>query len=198
MPFLLAWGWISRVGSRLVPCVHRPPERGFAADAGRGLFIHSTGCDGKSSALVPFLAPTEGIGTAVFSDGGRSLDLIRLQIIEGCLLQEFSMSTSTTVLPPPDVSPDVRTFAEEQGVATYLPAVLAMTRRIFPAAPMHVFLEDDPEIENDWHIILEVQVPRDATPEFFVETDDQWCHEIFQHCPARYVCIFRLGVTPSA
>ena len=59
-------------------------------------------------------------------------------------------------------------------------------------------LEDDPEIDNDWHIIVEVQVPRDATAEFFVETDQQWCREIFEHCPARYVCVFRLGVTPSA
>ncbi len=108
------------------------------------------------------------------------------------------MSASTTTLPLPEVSPEVRAFAEEQGVAAYLPAILAMTRRIFPAAPMRVFLEDDPEIENDWHIIVEVQVPKDATPEFFVETDEQWCSEIFQHCPARYVCIFRLGVALSA
>jgi hypothetical protein len=108
------------------------------------------------------------------------------------------MSAPTTVLPLPDVSPDVRTFAEEQDVAAYLPAVLAMTRRIFPDAPMRVFLEDDPEIENDWHIIIEVQVPHDVTPEFVVETHHQWCGEIFQHCPARYVCIFRLGMTPSA
>jgi hypothetical protein len=108
------------------------------------------------------------------------------------------MSAPTTVLPLPEVSPDVRAFAEDQGVAAYLPAVLAMTRRIFPAAPMRVFLEDDPEIDDDWHIIVEVQVPGDATAEFFVETDKRWCSEIFQHCPARYVCIFRLGVTPSA
>jgi hypothetical protein len=108
------------------------------------------------------------------------------------------MSAPTTVLPLPEVLPDVRAFAEEQGVAEYPPAVLAMTRRIFPAAPMRAFLEDDPEIDNDWHIIVEVQVPRDATAEFFVETDQQWCREIFEHCPARYVCVFRLGVTPSA
>lgn len=104
------------------------------------------------------------------------------------------MSAPTTVLPLPDVSPDVLAFAKEQGVAAYLPAVLAMTRRIFPTWPIKVFLEDDPEIADDWHIILEVQVPEDATPEFLAEKHWQWSGEIFQHCPSTHVCIFRLGM----
>jgi hypothetical protein len=195
MPFLLAWGWFSPGGSRLVPRVHRPPERGFAANAGRGVFNHSTGRDGKSSAPVPFSAPhAESNGTAVFSDSGRLLDLIRLQIFAWCLLQEFSMSAPITVLPLPDVSPDVRTFAEEQGVAAYLPAMLAVTRRIFPTWPIKVFLEDDPEIANDWHIIFEVQVPEDATGETIFALDQQWVQESFEHCPSTHICIFRLGM----
>ncbi len=104
------------------------------------------------------------------------------------------MSASTTTLPLPEVSPEVRAFAEEQGVAAYLPAVLAMTRRIFPTWPIEVFLEDDPEIANDWHIILEVQVPDDVMPEKLAEMRWQWCGEIFQHCPSTHVCIFRLGM----
>lgn len=104
------------------------------------------------------------------------------------------MSAPTIMLPLPDVSPDVRKFAEEQGVAAYLPAVLAMTRRIFPTWPIKVFLEDDPEIADDWHIILEVQALEGATPEFLTETHWRWSGEIFQHCPSTHVCIFRLGM----
>lgn len=108
------------------------------------------------------------------------------------------MSAPTTILPLPDVSPDVLAFAQEQGAATYLPGVLAMTRRIFPTSPMRVFLEDDPEIADDWHIVLGVQVPAESGVDELVATHQQWSRDIFEHCPAKYVCVFRLGVTPSA
>ena len=104
------------------------------------------------------------------------------------------MSIIATALPSSVVSPEVWAFAEQQGVAAYLPAVLAMTQRIFPAWPLKVFLEDDPEIANDWHIILEVQVPEDATADAVAERHWQWCGEIFQHCPSTHVCVFRLGM----
>ena len=104
------------------------------------------------------------------------------------------MSSITTSLPLPEVSPEVRAFAAEQGVSAYLPAVLAMTRRIFPTWPIEVFLEDDPEIADDWHVVLEVQVPEDATAESLAEDHWQWGGEIFQHCPSTHVCIFRLGM----
>lgn len=94
------------------------------------------------------------------------------------------MSAPTTVLPLPEVSSDVRTFAEEQDVAEYLPAVLAMARHIFPSWPIKVFLEEDLEITGDWYITLEVQVPDDAIPEKLAELHWQWCGEIFQHCPS--------------
>src|SRR5262249_32513404 len=110
---------------------------------------------------------------------------------------EDSMSSPTTSLPLPDVSPDVQAFAEKEGVAPYLPAVLEMTRRIFPNRPMKGFLEGDPEIANDWHIILEVQMPTDSGVDELDATHHRWNHEIFQHCPSRYVCIFRLGVKLS-
>jgi hypothetical protein len=104
------------------------------------------------------------------------------------------MSAPTTVLPLPEVSSDVLTFAKEQGVAAYLPAVLAMTRRIFPAWPIKVFLEDDPEIANDWHIILEVQVPDTVEVETLLTLRGQWVREIFEQCPSTHVCVFRLGM----
>ena len=104
------------------------------------------------------------------------------------------MSAPTTVLPLPDVSPDVLAFAKEQGVAAYLPAVLGMTRRIFPTWPIKVFLEDDPEIADDWHIILDVQVPEDAEVESLLALRGQWVREIFEYCPSTHVCVFRLGM----
>ena len=104
------------------------------------------------------------------------------------------MSLLATSLPLPCVSPDVLTFAEEQGVSAYLPAVLAMTRRIFPTWPLKVFLEDDPEIADDWHIILEVQVPDDTVADALFALDRQWVGEIFKHCPSTHVYIFRLGM----
>lgn len=104
------------------------------------------------------------------------------------------MSAPTTVLPLPEVSPDVRAFAEEQGVAEYLPAMLATTRRIFPMWPIKVFLEDDPEIANDWHIIFEVQVPEDAAAETLLTLHQQWIRETSADCPSTHICIFRLGM----
>jgi hypothetical protein len=104
------------------------------------------------------------------------------------------MSSTTTVLPLPDVSPDVLDLAEKEGVAAYLPAVLAMTRRIFPTWPIKVFLEDDPEIASDWHIVLEVQLPDQVNVDRAVEAHWQWSREIFEHCPSTHVCVFRLGM----
>jgi hypothetical protein len=104
------------------------------------------------------------------------------------------MSIIATALPSSAVSPEVWAFAEQQGVAAYLPAVLAMTQRIFPTWPLKVFLEDDPEIADDRHIVLEVQTPEDATAEALVALDEQWVEEIFACCPSTHVCIFRLGM----
>lgn len=104
------------------------------------------------------------------------------------------MSSTTTALPLPVVPANVLAFAEEQGVSAYLPAVLTMARQIFPTNPMKVFLEGDPELVNDWHIILEVQIAADSSVDELVALHHRWNTDIFQHCPARYVCIFRLGV----
>jgi hypothetical protein len=103
------------------------------------------------------------------------------------------MSSTTVSLPLPVVSDEVQVFADRQGVTPYLPAVLEMTRRIFPTAPMTVLLEEDPEIANDWHIVFEVDTVG-MTEERLVACRRQWIREIFQHCPATHVCVFRLGL----
>jgi hypothetical protein len=106
------------------------------------------------------------------------------------------MSSTTTPLPPPAVPPEVEAFASEQGVTAYLPAVLAMTRRIFPSAPMKVLVEDDPEIANDRHIVVEVELAN-MPAEQMAEAQWAWCGEIFRHCPPTHVHVFRLGMVPA-
>ena len=104
------------------------------------------------------------------------------------------MSLIATSLPLPCVPADVLTFAEEQGVSAYLPSVLSLAHAIFPTWPIKVFLEGDPEIAHDWHIILEIQVPDDADAESLFALHKQWTKGLFQSCPAIHVCVFRLSM----
>lgn len=101
--------------------------------------------------------------------------------------------TQTTTAPLPVIPPEVAAFAAEQGVTEYLPALLALVRRIFPQSRIGVLLEDDPEIANDWHIVFEVDVNGMEEHQLFT-AQTQWSSEIFQHCPATHVCVFRLGM----
>ncbi len=92
-----------------------------------------------------------------------------------------------------ELSPEVLAFAEEQGVADYLPAVAEMTRRLFPNYPLTVQLEDDPEIANDRHIVMVVQAKNLEVPRALDATWD-WHRGLFASCPAPLVCVFRLGL----
>ena len=103
------------------------------------------------------------------------------------------MSTSTAPAPLPTVPPDVAAFAGEAGVTACLPAVLAMTRGLFPAAPMSVSVEEDPEIADDRHIVVVVDVARIADNRLF-DLQQAWTGQIFDCCPAPRVCIFRLAM----
>jgi hypothetical protein len=103
------------------------------------------------------------------------------------------MMSATTALPLPTISAEVRAFAEHEGVTAYLPAVLEMTRRIFPVAPMQVIVEEDPEIRDDRHIVIEVAVP-DWDADQLYDAQRRWTQEVFEHCPSTHVCAFRVGV----
>jgi hypothetical protein len=107
--------------------------------------------------------------------------------------REATMNRTTQTLSIP-VPREVQAFAAEAGVAPYLPSVLAMTRRRFPdALRLTVLVEEDPEIANDRHIVIEVDV-QGITAEQYVEADWQWGHELFQLCPAPLICVFRLSL----
>jgi hypothetical protein len=99
-------------------------------------------------------------------------------------------------VPPPVVEspwpPDVAAFAAEHGVAECLPRLVEATRQIFPTAqPLRVYLEDDPEIADDWHIMIDVTVRGLGVEEAF-QARQQWNHALFRWCPSNEVCTFRL------
>jgi hypothetical protein len=101
----------------------------------------------------------------------------------------MSIPTISTA-PYPTVSPEVLAFAREQGVEQYVTPLIDLTRRIYPTATrFDVFLEDDPEIANDRHIILELDVPiglKEAR-----EADWKWHTGAFEIVPAPLICVFR-------
>jgi hypothetical protein len=88
---------------------------------------------------------------------------------------------------------EVLAFAAAQGVSAELPAVVAMTQRVFPEARLRVFLEDDPEIADDWHIIVEAQGLMGSVDDL-VQARAEWVRSLFLCCSAPKVCVFRLGM----
>lgn len=92
---------------------------------------------------------------------------------------------------PVPIPADVATFAAEQGVSKELPAVIEMTQRVFPQASVSVVLEDDPEIPNDWHIVVEAKDIRLSVEEA-LEARWEWHGGLFENCPAPKAYIFRV------
>lgn len=91
------------------------------------------------------------------------------------------------------VPPEVVAFAEEQGVAECLPGFLEVTRRVFPTARrLAVVVEDDPEIANDRHIVIEVDAPLDIPQA--MAAHKQWLDLTLSLCPAPLICVFRLSL----
>lgn len=91
---------------------------------------------------------------------------------------------------------DVLAFATREKVADYLDPLMEATRRVFPTArDLKVFLELDPELRDDRHIIFEVLVPQKSIPSY-VKAQHFWTDELFRICPAPLVGIFRLALIP--
>jgi hypothetical protein len=104
--------------------------------------------------------------------------------------------TITAPAPLPTVPPEVTAFAAEAGVTAYLPAVLAMTRRLFHAAPMTVQLDIDPEEPEDRRILIGVMLP-DWTVEEYLAWRRQWTEGLFAICPATRSYLFGLEIEPD-
>ena len=93
-------------------------------------------------------------------------------------------------------SPDVLEFAARSKVEPYLTPLLQATRGLFPTAKsLKVFLDSDPEIRDDRHIVFEVEVPRADIPSY-VKAQHFWVDELYRVCPAPLVCTFRLALIP--
>jgi hypothetical protein len=99
--------------------------------------------------------------------------------------------TSTTALPLPTISPQVRAFAVEKGVEPFLPALVAAARRIFPEAHIQVLVQDDPELSDNRQIAFEVD-DNGRSPAEQVAGHHQWAEELLRRCPATHVHAFCL------
>ncbi len=103
------------------------------------------------------------------------------------------MSAPTATAALPAVPAAVQAFAEEQGVADYLPEVLAMTRRIFPTAPLTLFVEEDHVLPGYRYIVVGVDAASLGVQEG-VEGQWRWCGEIQPRHDAQHRPLFLLGV----
>ena len=89
---------------------------------------------------------------------------------------------------------EVRTFAARHEADAYLDPLRQVIQRLFPTArSVSVSVKADPEIEDDRHVVFEVQVPPQALPDF-VEAKPRWHRELFAACPSTVVCLFRLSL----
>ena len=98
-----------------------------------------------------------------------------------------------STVPYVSFSSAVDSLAAQLGVRAELPAVLVMTRRVFPDAVVSVEIDDDPEIANDFHLVILVRAAR-FTGQGNVDAYCHWHRELSDACPAPLKHVFRLGV----
>ena len=99
------------------------------------------------------------------------------------------MSAVSQVLPPLELSDEVRAFAAQKGVSQYLPAVAAMTRQVFPHARMKVAVVEDPELDDNTQIMFEIDDTGLDAEELY-RTHNRWTTDIFKVCPATHIHVF--------
>ena len=94
------------------------------------------------------------------------------------------------------LTPEVTAAAQQLGVTSELPQVIAMTQAVFPGDEVHVVIDDDPEIADDRHLAIVVRATAESVDQL-VATQWQWHEQLFRCCPAPLTSIFRLA-TESA
>jgi hypothetical protein len=166
-----------------------------------------------AGALLASLAPdrhqpTNGAGSA---EAQPSPDAVRAaEIVTGEEQKVNRMALITlanwqpeTPLPPPPNPPkyewpaDVWEFAVRHQVAGYLDPLMDAARRNFPNAErVSCYLEGDPEIPEEWHIVYEVRIPGLHFPgpdlDSVLAAQKQYSRDKFRICPAPLNCLFRL------
>ncbi len=94
---------------------------------------------------------------------------------------------------PVEIPSEVWALAAEQGVQAELPAIVEMTRRLFPDAAISLELDIDPEIANDRHIAI-LAKGVNLTVDQGMEASQESHRGLFHCCPASLTSIFRLGL----
>jgi hypothetical protein len=107
---------------------------------------------------------------------------------------------SETKTPSVTIQPDTLVYAKERGVAEHLPAVLEMTRRVFPdARTVEVTVEDDVTNTGPRFLIVTVFIPKDwGESRSYYLTYEQWEEALFQICPARQAAEFGFNLMGAA
>jgi hypothetical protein len=119
----------------------------------------------------------------------------RAKVLQMTIDRNTSSFASQTVrsIPPLTVPPEVCAFAHDKGVEQHLPALIDLSRRVFPeASRVQILLDEDPEIADDRHIVFRLAVPLDM-PESLA-ADRQWIEGLNRVCPKAQVCVFRLSL----
>src|SRR5947209_18817991 len=102
------------------------------------------------------------------------------------------MTTATEAVTLPDVPIDVVEFAEKQRATRHIRPVLMAAHEAFRGAPLRLFLEADPEIADDYRIVVGVDVTG-WTADQLAESYDRWAEGVLQSCPANEVVgVFRI------
>jgi len=96
-----------------------------------------------------------------------------------------------TVLPLPEVSDEVRAFAQEKGVSAYLPGVVQMARVIFPQEKIIIRVENDPELSYNTQIVVNVGGECMSSSEMFA-LHLRWTGELMRNCPTTHAHVFCL------
>jgi hypothetical protein len=102
------------------------------------------------------------------------------------------MTEQTATLPLALLPAEALAFAVQQRVSEYLPAVIDLTRRVFPASVLHVCLGEDAEDENHRYIALDVEVGAMDLDELLA-AQRAWSAGLFAVCPASQAVHFVLG-----
>ena len=92
-----------------------------------------------------------------------------------------------------NIPPEISAVASQLGVVAELPHVIAMTQSVFPDAPLHLEIDDDPEIASDRHLAVVVKTTF-TDVERSVADRWRWHRELFSCCPAPMAHVFRLGM----
>jgi hypothetical protein len=131
----------------------------------------------------------------------KALAWIVLLLIEDLLKRQKGVLLMASVSPTAIAwqwPADLLAFAAQHQVQACLDPLLQVTRQLFPTArSLEVFLEADPEIRDDWHIVFDVRVPAPDIPDYLA-AQHRWIDELDRCQPGPRDCIFRLFLIPVA